>query len=108
MDQTNLFENMVKFNYKSRPGSKNKNKKRNTSDNVSGLYESREISLNASSIGTFPIKETQWKGPAPMLASRYLDLATQLKVLSPKEILQTLPVSLAQVSVGNTPGNLLN
>ena len=31
-----------------------------------------------------------------------------LKILSPKQILQRLPIALAQVKVGNTSKNLLN
>ena len=38
MDQTNLLENMVKFNYKSKPKTKeNKNKKQNLSDSLNAL-----------------------------------------------------------------------
>ena len=37
-----------------------------------------------------------------MLASRLSDLATQLKVLTPKQIIQRLPIELAQVAAGNT------
>ena len=46
MDQSNLLENMVKFNNKSRPRSKeNKDKKRNTFDSINTLYEGRELTL---------------------------------------------------------------
>ena len=31
-----------------------------------------------------------------------------LKILTPKQILQTLPIALAQVKVGNNSQNLLN
>ena len=31
-----------------------------------------------------------------------------LKILSPKQVLQRLPIALAQVKVGNTSENLLN
>ena len=31
-----------------------------------------------------------------------------LKILTPKQILQRLPIALAQVKVGNTSENLLN
>ena len=31
-----------------------------------------------------------------------------LKVLTPKQMLQRLPIALAQVQAGNTPKNLLN
>ena len=40
------------------------------------------------------------KGPA-------LDIATRLKILSPKQMLQRLPIALAQVQAGNTSQNLL-
>ena len=43
-----------------------------------------------------------------MLVLRLLDLATQLKILSPELMLQTLPIALAQVKAGNTYENLLN
>ena len=31
-----------------------------------------------------------------------------IKTLKPKQILQTLPIALAQIKAGNTSGNLLN
>ena len=43
-----------------------------------------------------------------MLASHPLDLATQLKILTSKQMLQRLPIALAHLIVGNTSGNLLN
>ena len=49
--------------------------------------------LNAFRSGIFPIKEAKGKG---------------LKVLTPKQILQRLPIALAQVKVGNTSENLSN
>ena len=58
MDQTNLLENIIKFNNKSRPKTKEgKDKKRNAFDSVSALYEFRELTLNAFRSGIFPIKE---------------------------------------------------
>ena len=36
------------------------------------------------------------------------DLATSLKVLSPKQLLQRLPIALVQVKAGNTSQNLVN
>ena len=43
MDQINLLENMVKFNNKSRPKTKEgKDEKRNTFDSVGSLNEGRE------------------------------------------------------------------
>ena len=78
MDQANLLENMVKFNNKSRPRSKeDKDKKRNTFDCVNALYESRELRLNALRSGIFSIKEKKKKGK-------------RLKILTAKQILQRL------------------
>ena len=69
MDQTNLFENVIKFNNKSRPKTKEgKDKKRITFDSVSALYEGCELTLDAFRSGIFPIKETQGKGRPSMLA----------------------------------------
>ena len=58
MDQTNLLENMVKFNNKSRPKTKEgKGKKQNTFDSVNALYEGRELTLNTFRSRIFPIKK---------------------------------------------------
>ena len=43
-----------------------------------------------------------------MLASRPSDLATQLKILSPKQIFQRLPIALAQEKAANASENLIN
>ena len=39
---------------------------------------------------------------------RLLDLAERIKILTPKQMLQRLPIAFAQVKVGNTSENLLN
>ena len=57
------------------------------------LYNGREITLNAFKRGVFLLKPAQGKGP---------------KTLSPKQMLQRLPIALVQVKVGNTSENLLN
>ena len=57
------------------------------------LYEGQELTLNAFKTGIFPIKATQGKG---------------LKIFTPKQMLQRLPIALAQVKAGNTSENLLN
>ena len=47
MDQSSLLENMVKFNNKSKPKTKEgKAKKRYNFDSVNGLYEGRELTLD--------------------------------------------------------------
>ena len=65
----------------------------NTYESAYRLYEGRELTLNAFKSGIFPIKATKGKG---------------LKILIPKQMLQRLPIALAQVKVGNTSENLLN
>ena len=68
-------------------------KERNTFKSVNALYEDRELTLNAFKSKLFPIKSTQGRG---------------LKILTPKQMLQRLPIALAQVKAGNTSENLLN
>ena len=89
MDQINLLENMKKLNDKSRP-KKGKDKKQNTFDSVSALYEGLELTLNAFRSGIFPIKEKQGKGS---------------KLLTPKQMNQRLPIAATQVKGSE---NLLN
>ena len=94
MDQSNLLENIVEFNNKSRlREKKGKDKKRNTFDSVNAVQEGRKLTLNAFKSGIFPIKTTQRKG---------------LKILTPKQMLQRLSIALALVKGGNTFENLLN
>ena len=108
---------MVKFNNKSEPNTKEgKDKKQNTFDSVSALYKGRKLTLNAFTSRTFPIKATQEKGRPGMLPLRPSDVApvpkfsdrTRLKILTPKKMLQRLPIALALVKAGNTSVNLLN
>ena len=56
----------------------------------------------------FPTKTTEGKGRPCMLTSYPLDLAKRLKILTPKQMLQKLPIALTQVKAGNTSKNLLN
>ena len=49
--------------------------------------------LTAFKSGTLPLKVSHGKG---------------LKILTPKQMLQRLPMALAQVKAGNISGNLLN
>ena len=85
------------------------------------------MTLNAFRSEVFLIKEKQEKGRSSMLALHPSDVAwvariaciakvsgrkvfdhTQLKILTPKQMLQRLPISLAQVKAGNTSENLLD
>ena len=86
---------MVELNNKSRPRTiEGKDKKKtDTNESEYALYESRELILNAFESGVFPIKATKGEW---------------LKILTPKQMLQRLPIALAQVKAGNTSENLLN
>ena len=93
-DQSNLLKNIVECNNESRLWSvEGKDEKRDTYESAYTLYEGRELNLNAFKSGIFPIKATQGKG---------------LKILTPKQMLQRLPMALAQVKAGNTSESLLN
>ena len=82
----------MNFNDKVRPRSKaDKKKNINTYESANALYEVRGLTLNVFKSGIFPLKTTQRKG---------------LQILSPKQMLQRLPISLAQVQAGKE--NLVN
>ena len=94
MDQTNLLENMINFNNKSRPGTKeDKDKKQDAFGRISALYEGPELTLNTFRSAIFPIKDKQGEG---------------LKILTPKQMLQKLPKASAQVKAGYPSETLLN
>ena len=101
-DQSNLLENLVKFKNKSRPKKKEGNdKKGDNYESPYALYEGQKLALNAFKSGIFPIKTTQGAG-------RPSDLAMELKILTPKQMLERLPIALAQVKAGNTLEDWLN
>ena len=62
-------------------------------DSARNLYEGRELVLNAFKSGLFPSKSTEGTG---------------LKILTPKQMLQRLPIALAQVKSGSNSEHLLN
>ena len=61
-----------------------KSKKSNTFKSGKALYDGRELVLNASKSGVFPLKLTQGRG---------------IKILTPKQMFQRLPIALAQVKL---------
>ena len=92
-DQSNLLKTRVKFNNKSRPRTiEGKYKKRDIHESAYALCEGRKL-LNAFKAGKFPIKEIQGK---------------ELKISTPKQMLQRLQIALAQGKAGNTYENVLN
>ena len=92
IDQSNLLEITAKFNNKSKPRLI-EDKKSDTHESLCALYEGQEWTLNAFKSGIFTIKKTQGKG---------------FKVLTHKQMLQRLPIALAQVKKDNTSESLLN
>ena len=87
------------FNDKTRPKAlKNKEIKETTLNTLNNFYEAREMVLNGFKSRMFLIKST---------GSGITD-HSKLKVLTPKQMLQRLPIALAQVKAGNNSENLLN
>ena len=64
------------------------------------FFQGREEVLNAFKSKIFPIKS---KGSGLLNTDR-----SKLKILTPKQMLQRLPIALAQVKAGNNSENLLN
>ena len=62
--------------------------KKDTYKSANALYEGRELTLNAFKSGILPIKVIECEA---------------LSILTPKQKLQRLPITLAQVETGNTP-----
>ena len=84
----------MNFNYRTRPKNKDhKKNKKNIFNSVENLYYGRELVINAFKSGLFPLKSTTGTG---------------LKILTPKQMLQRLPIALAQVKAGNNSESLLN
>ena len=93
-EQADLLEYILDLNCKTRPKSEEgKNKENDVFDSAKNLYEGRELVFNAFKSELFPFKSTKGEG---------------LKILTPKQMLQRLPISLAQVKAGNNSKSLLN
>ena len=67
--------------------------KRNVLNTAKDFYECRELVISTFKSGLFPLKSTTGTG---------------LKILTPKQMLQRLPIALAQVKAGNNSESLLN
>ena len=83
---------MIKSDNKSQPKTKMvRIKNRSVFDSVNAIYEGWHLNLNSFKSGTVPLK----KGKG-------------LKILTTKQMLESLPIALTQLKVGNTSKNLLN
>ena len=67
-------------------------------ENIKLLYESREAVIKSLNDYSSIASETKYK----------IKYGEGLKMLTPKQMLQRLPIALAQVQGGNTSENLLN
>ena len=67
--------------------------KKNAFKTAINLYEGWELVINTFNNGLVQLKSTTWTG---------------LKILTPKQMLQRLPIALAQIKAGNNSENLLN
>ena len=94
-EQSDLVEYILNFNNKSRPKTKDDKKKtkKNILNSTQNLSCGRELVINACKSGLFPLKSTTGIGP---------------KILTSKQMLQRLPIALAQVKAGNNSESLLN
>ena len=89
------------FNDKTRPKAvKNKQIKEITLNTLNNFYEAREMVLNGFKSKIFLRKSTG-------IGLFNSDNSTP-KILTPKKMLQRLPITLAQVKAGNNSQNLLN
>ena len=93
------------LNFRKQVKPKNPEKKQQKEDvlkNLCNLFEGRERVFNAFDSRIFPVK---------IEGTGFLDKVfnhSNLKILTSKQILQRLPISLAQVKAGNKFENLLN
>ena len=79
-----------------------KQQKEGALENLYNLFEGRERVLNAFDSKIFPIK-IEGTG----FSDKGFD-HSNLSILTPKQMLQRLPIALVQVKAGNTSENLLN
>ena len=99
--QTNLLVEIMNFRKNTKPRSQEKNKKKKLFLKTCIIFfEGREKSLDAFESKTFFTKS---KG-ADILNPDH----SKLKVLTPKQMLQRLPIALAQVKAGSNSESLLN
>ena len=86
-----------------------KQQKINTIESLCKFFEDTENFLNAFRNGIFPLSPTLGTGHLSSLA-RVVKASDRLflKILTPKQLFQNLPIPLAKVKASNTSENLLN
>ena len=100
-DQDNILRDIRNFNNKTRPQNYNKiQEKKVFLKNLYKLFETTEILFDGFDSKIFSIK---FKGSGILNTDR-----SKLNILTPKQMLQRLPIALTQVKAGNNSENLLN
>ena len=99
--QTNLLAESMNFRKNTKPRSQEKKQEKEiVLENLCNFFEDREKSLDAFESKTFWTKS---KGAGFLNLDR-----SKLKILTPKPMLQRLPIALAQVKADNNSESLLN
>ena len=96
-----MIDEIKKFVYKTKPKSdKKKQEKEDTINNLCNFFDPRKMVLHGFKSKIFLTKSK---------ASDILNSdQSKLKILTPKQMLQRLPIALALVKAGNNSENLLN
>ena len=76
-------------------------------DRVCALVKGRELMYNSFRSGIFHRLEKSQEGEGENEMSR-VNASERLKILTPNQMLKTLPIALAQVKAGNNSESLLN
>ena len=99
--QADLLAETMNFRKHTKPRSQEKKQEKEiASENLYNFFEGREKVLDAFESKIFSIKS---KGAGILNLNH-----SKLKVLTPKQMLQRLPIALAQVKAGNNSESLLN
>ena len=80
---------------------KNQKNKKNTIYNIEMFYKARKEAIKILDGYSLMLSEAKNKAKNNTSGKR-------LKMLTPKQMIQTLPIALAQVKAGNNSENLLN
>ena len=96
-----MIDEIKKFVYKTKPKSdKKKQEKEDTINNLCNFFNPRKMVLHGFKSKIFLTKS---KGSDILNSDQ-----SKLKILTPKQMLQRLPIALALVKAGNNSENLLN
>ena len=98
------------MNYKSKIKPQNLEKKQKKKDilkNLHALFDVTDRVVDAFESGIFPAK-IEGTGFSDLDTGDKISDHANLKILTPKQMLQRLSIALAQVKAGNTYENLLN